>query len=128
MKDEDHPRYQLCKVCGAKDCDCTIDQYVSTLEQQLANATKQNVMLREALKIYAAEWDNHWKKDMPILYTISDEALDTTADLTGYILCDAEPVRYLFEDGSILEEWEMEYAVDKTGQVVITLYKAKEQK
>ena len=29
MKDEDQPRYQLCKGCGAKDCDCTIDQYVS---------------------------------------------------------------------------------------------------
>ena len=61
---------------------------IESLQKQLANREKQIVMLRGAL---IKERDDQGQNDFEIAPWIV-EALDATDDLSGCILCDAEPV------------------------------------
>jgi len=36
MTDTGDARYQTCKVCGAKDCDCTMSDWVTKLQVEIA--------------------------------------------------------------------------------------------
>lgn len=60
------------------------------IEKQLAEREKQNVMLRGAISAHLL----HHEKSCVYL----DAAFDATADLSGYILCDAEPVCFIPAD------------------------------
>jgi len=66
------------------------------LKQQLANATKQIVMLREFVKLLRDYIPASAIGNMTV-----QEALAATADLSDCILCDAEPYTYstIWEDG-----------------------------
>ena len=94
---------------------------VDRLEQQLANATKQIVMLRSYLK----RWAFTQSEDECAHFEVQ-EALAATDDLSGYILCDAEPAWYEItaRDGT-------QYALTTTptllGHTSEPLYKARNQ-
>jgi len=62
------------------------------LKQQLANATKQIVMLREFVKLLRDYIPASAVGNMTV-----QEALAATADLSGLVLCDAEPVAWMFD-------------------------------
>jgi hypothetical protein len=79
-------------------------------EQQLAEREKQIVMLREALSRFYDSWINGYSVIETAAVEIAQEALAATADLSGLVLCDAEPVG------------DMRYSSDRR----IPLYKAKE--
>jgi hypothetical protein len=73
------------------------DERISELEQQLANATKQNVLLREfasRLAKQVPEKPDYWCSCGQCERNISDaqDELDATADLAGLVVCDAVPV------------------------------------
>jgi len=63
---------------------------IDSLQQQLANATKQNVMLREALEKC---------RDQQVVNTttfqIATKALAASVDLENVRLCEKEPVAWL---------------------------------
>ena len=69
------------------------------LKQQLDNATKQVVLARDAVAALekfgttVAPSSSFWEEIWPEY----EKALAATADLSGYILCDAEPVNYGFD-------------------------------
>jgi hypothetical protein len=63
------------------DCEAKI----IALRQQLADSHRREVMLRDAL-------EHHQAQTRPIQKTI--EALASTADLDGLILCDAMPITW----------------------------------
>jgi hypothetical protein len=63
----------------------TASELISEMKQQLAEREKQIVLLREMVEkvmvnLSGADW------------LAANDALDATQDLSGYILCDAEPV------------------------------------
>jgi hypothetical protein len=60
------------------------------LEQQLAEREKQIVMLRELLEIVQERGDLYSSDHAAIR-----AALDATQDLSGLVLCDAEPVAWI---------------------------------
>jgi hypothetical protein len=62
---------------------------------ELTEAKKQNVMLRDALLRTREFLETPADKREITPYVEVCEALATTADLAGLILCDAEPVPYL---------------------------------
>jgi hypothetical protein len=70
------------------------------IEQQLANTTKQIVMLRDALQSlvsakavkYSTGRTPEYEQMRIIAWGKATQALAATNDLSGYILCDAEPV------------------------------------
>jgi len=84
---------------------------IEELEQQLDNATKQNVMLREALeaerklRVFGQSPEcgqTHWEsiRDMRrTVYDATERALAATDDLKGVHLCDAEQVAFRTFDG-----------------------------
>jgi hypothetical protein len=63
------------------------------MEQQLAEAQKQIVMLREVVVI-AAQRGDLFEHDQ----AQAEAALAATDDLSGLVLCDAEPVAYVVGD------------------------------
>jgi len=98
----------------------TLEKKLATVTNKLAAKDKQIVMLRVALSEIAWSNDSKWQSDR------ATQALDATADLSGYILCDAKPVAWqdcsgephrLHNDAMCSEEATPE-----------PLYKAKEQK
>jgi hypothetical protein len=64
------------------------------LEQQLAEREKQIVEMRMALEKIAAE-----QVVNTTTFQIATKALDATQDLSGLVLCDAEPVAWSTFDG-----------------------------
>jgi hypothetical protein len=96
----------------------------------LANATKQNVLLRDAL-VNAHEFIG----DSIESYETAKqriEALAATDDLAGLILCDAEPAGYLFVvDGRVQETLtptEVEQEIfSESPELYEPLYKARKQ-
>ena len=62
---------------------------VTDLEQQLAEREKQNVLLRGFVKLLRDYIPASAIGNMTV-----QDALDATADLSGLILCDAEPLGY----------------------------------
>lgn len=44
-------RYQICKVCGAKDCDCTMMDWVNKLQAKNAELTAENATLQEQVDL-----------------------------------------------------------------------------
>jgi len=94
---------------------------IQRLNKELANATKQNVMLRDAVEELLSSIDQGLPKEH-----IAYKALAATADLVGLILCDAEPVWYEItaRDGT-------QYALTTQpvllGHTSEPLYKAKEK-
>ena len=99
---------------------CYID-----LTEQLAEREKQIVMLREAVVVIP-----HDLKDGMLRI---NEALAATADLSGYILCDAEPV-FLFRRKGISKDFctcDEKRFLELSGMQnhfeIKTLYKAKEK-
>jgi len=105
------------------------------LEQQLSESQKQIVMLREAL-----ETSDQLLRGLPNsggLYGLAvmdgnEEALAATADLSGLILCNAEPRSYLyshnsaFGDGAIWSHRPLHNGQDALES--LPLYQAKERK
>ena len=90
-------------------------------EQQLAEATKQNVMLREAVLAVCCDPEG------TVCIRGSDgdreviqEALDATDDLAGLILCDAEPAAWDYEG---VELWF--HATSDEQRASTPLYKAR---
>ena len=80
----------------------SLSDYAMLLEQQLAEARKQNVLLRNALtKLYRVV--TQAKPDVTVMCDVH-AALDATQDLSGGVICDAEPVRHIYkfvwQDGS----------------------------
>jgi hypothetical protein len=64
---------------------------VANVRQQLAEAQKQIVMLRDALhSISLCEFNSMSSRQE--MGRLSRKALAATADLSGYILCDANPI------------------------------------
>lgn len=58
MTDTGDARYQTCKVCGAKDCNCTMSDWVTKLQaenaalkEQLSEANKERAWVRRKLDI-----------------------------------------------------------------------------
>ena len=64
---------------------------IESLRQQLAHREAQIVMLRGSLELIAL--DDCCTYPAPI----AQEALAATDDLSGYILCEREPVGYIFQ-------------------------------
>jgi hypothetical protein len=91
------------------------------LEQQLAEAQKQIVMLRNALK----EWQRA-EGDYGLIQADKAiaKALAATQDLSGLVLCDAEPVGVIDEDD--YARWGDIYADADVG-LGTPLYKARKQ-
>ena len=64
----DDPRYQLCKVCGAKDCDCTIMDWVNKphIENAALRAEVERLRMAladtEALELGTAERCKRWRE------------------------------------------------------------------
>ena len=69
-------------------------QQLIKTQQQLAEREKQIVMLRRLVE-YAAKEGDTYTFDTDVF----TEALSYTKDLSGLILCDAEPVGYVTSDG-----------------------------
>jgi hypothetical protein len=90
------------------------------LKQQLANATKQNVLLRDALGM-AMDYFNGmpWASSTVVN---CKEALAATQDLAGLVVCDAEPA------GTFMGCVEEGKAYQATHPNSYPLYKAKELK
>ena len=90
---------------------------IESLQQQLANATKQNVLLRDAVDSWL---QTHSNESHDALY----EAFISTADLSGYILCDAEHFGHFnIHNGDSYIQIKPEYADGET----IQLYNAREK-
>jgi hypothetical protein len=100
--------------------------YEAQAEQQLAEREKQIVMLREAIDSLvdfgttvggsSSYWEEVWPE--------KEAALDLTSDLSGLILCDAEPVAiYHGSDKGVEQFTVLEDMPEGT-----ELYKAKEMK
>ena len=89
------------------------------VEQQLANREKQIVLLREIATIVVSRSDL-FSSDQ----TKSQEALAATQDLSGYILCDAEPAWYEItaRDGT---QYALTTAPTLLGHTSEPLYKAR---
>lgn len=58
MTDTGDARYQTCKVCGAKDCDCTMGDWVTKLQaenaalkEQVAEQAREIATLIELLRL-----------------------------------------------------------------------------
>jgi hypothetical protein len=66
-----------------------VEQFIDGVSQQLAEREKQIVMLRYAVE---ALFHNKAGDDTD---EIAQEALDATQELSGCILCDAEPFLYV---------------------------------
>ena len=69
------------------------DERISYLEQQLADATKQNVLLRDAVLAVCCDPEGFVcidgsQEDRLIL----QDALDATSNLEGLVVCDAEKI------------------------------------
>ena len=96
---------------------------IESMKQQLAERDKRIVLLRpllarasEAIGRFTS--DEGWAQtDMDTMDDI-DSTLAATDDLSGYILCDAEPVGFKSIEYGVLSE-------SKTNQRDIPLYKAK---
>ena len=75
---------------------------IESLRQQLADSQKQVTLLRDALKsIHAIEdklFGSDWE-EIDEARDIANVALAATADLSGVILCHAEPVAWQTFDG-----------------------------
>jgi hypothetical protein len=67
---------------------------IEELEQQLAEREKQIVLMRDALE-YA--WKPSYETNGITGARMANEALAATQDLSGLVLCDAEPVGYIKE-------------------------------
>jgi hypothetical protein len=95
---------------------------IDHLAKQLAKREKQVVMLREAIEVCHGVTGYEFK--------LRKEALDATADLSGSILCDAEPVGYgWFENNDMkaLAFSDVEFTPKYSPEAVkYPLYKAKE--
>jgi len=116
---------------------------IDSLQQQLADHIKHNVMLRDALHAIAIEIATENLSAITVIkkcFRMADEALAATeADLGGLILCEREPVAYWCKHSadkstdqklvmaSDIEayRWLSQYAGDAAE--VIPLYRAKEQ-
>lgn len=95
------------------------------LEQQLVEREKQIVMLRETLKDaneYAMSQADYCPNE-------AQEALAATKDLSGLVLCDAEPVRYIYKVSCNFGEpfWVSELAYGREPIETLPLYKARKQ-
>jgi hypothetical protein len=67
------------------------------LQQQLANATKQNVLLRDALHFLMKCKQGEFCDNYVDAERKAKDALDATADLAGLVVCGAEPVAKVIE-------------------------------
>jgi hypothetical protein len=91
------------------------------LKQQLANSNKQNVLLRDAIEEGLSTYL------VPRTARIM-EALTATQDLSGYIVCDAEPVGYHCQNSLTGEDFmgDADYDSAESGWTKEPVYKAKE--
>jgi hypothetical protein len=81
-----------------QETDMKTNEEYRRLEQQLAEREKQIVELREALvKISNEQVVNTTS------FQIATKALAATKDLSGLVLCDAEPVAFVSDDGELIE-------------------------
>jgi len=109
------------------------ENYIKTLEQQLANATKQIAAMRERLLTlvrYAEESNDcqYGTLSTRLVLDIAKEALDATADLAGLVVCDAVPVGHFAQEymgGPVIYVQVNHSNKDDFG--VIPLYEAKEK-
>ena len=70
----------------------------SDVEQQLTNATKQNVVLRNEIKGVIG-WASSKQYSLPdAVISNLNEALAATADLAGLVVCDADPCWRIYWD------------------------------
>ena len=92
---------------------------IEQLERELAASQKQNVHLRSALE----EIRNGTKGEHPA--SVATKALSATADLSGYILCEKEPVAHVDEDDD--NKWAT-LVDDLDIKIKTPLYRAREQK
>jgi hypothetical protein len=90
------------------------------LEQQLAEREKQIVELRECLSYFYSSWRNEHHVLSTDYVLAAEEALDATQDLSGLVLCDAEPAGF-FEVNDF-GNWEQD-----TRNIGTPLYKARKQ-
>ena len=71
----------------------SLEDTATRVMQQLAHREKQIVMLRDGLK----RADDLLRTSYDHVSPLIQEALAATADLSGYILCEREPVGYIFQ-------------------------------
>jgi hypothetical protein len=94
------------------DLNNNLTSHRDELMQQLANATKQNVLLRDALqRLVSAKAVKDSVGKTPeyeqmriIAWGKATLALDATADLAGLVVCDAEPV-FLFRRKGVSKDF-----------------------
>lgn len=97
-------------------------------EQQLAEREKQIVMLQEVIDSLVDFWttvggsSSYWEEVWPE----KEAALDLTSDLSGLILCDAEPFGYVWPTGMHPLFRFFQHTID--GAEGMPLYKVKEMK
>lgn len=90
---EDDPRYQLCKVCGAKDCDCTMgdlvalrDTEIATLKRKLEFEKREHIEMQKytlSLEKGIAELKQQnaeLLKDAERCYELLDDAVNALAN------------------------------------------------
>jgi hypothetical protein len=68
------------------------------LEQQLADATKQNVLLRDVIEQLLDDMGEEGHCICDAAKTWAKEALTATADLAGLVVCDAEREKKTSDD------------------------------
>jgi hypothetical protein len=86
---------------------------IQRVKDELANATKQNVLLRGLIDHILNTYH------VPRVPRIT-EALDATADLAGLVVCAAEPVAWLSKDGQ-------DFSYQQSAYFTTPLYEAKEK-
>ena len=93
--------------------------------EQLAEREKQNVLLRGFVKLLRDYIPASAIGNMTV-----QDALDATADLSGLILCDAEPISYIYKHRSSYTGefiWKTQSTYNGNQAIAtLPLYKAKE--
>ena len=97
------------------------DAEIAELLQQLAASQKREVMLRDIFKAMRGWTLNKRAHEM------IDEALAATDDLSGYILCKAEPRAWSWENKNVKGNWYLSWREPEPGFNKTPLYRAKEQ-
>lgn len=114
----------VCITCGAEKLH---NETMRVLEQQLSNTIKQNVLLRDALGM-AMDYFNGmpWASSTVVN---CKEALAATADLSGCIICDAEPAMKVIrnEAGQVVAQSGDGGYFDISAHVGKSFYLAKEK-